>query len=83
VVVSVPMGAESGTFPLDAATGTFVAVNHLTSTAPSWTSSARRPARGEVTVRADGSVRAEFSGLQASGGGAQGAIDGTVEVSCA
>jgi hypothetical protein len=83
ILVSVPAGAESGTFPLRASTDSFVVVAQLTSQSPTWTSLAQTASAGQATVRADRSVTAEFSALQPGGGGAKGTVDGNVELRCA
>lgn len=76
-------GVAPGTYPLATATGTFVAVSRATGGSQMWTSLGRAAATGEITIGADRSVSARFSGLEANGGGAEGTVDGTIEMRCA
>ena len=82
ILVTVPVGAGAGSYPLQAATGTFVAVTRLAGGSQTWTSLNQAGATGAVTVAADGSLKAEFSGLAPVGGGAEGTVNGVLEAGC-
>ncbi len=81
IILTVP--AEAGTYQLEPSSGRFVAVTRILGGAQSWTSRERPGATGVVTVGGDRSVSARFSGLEPNGGGAEGSVDGNVEVRCA
>lgn len=81
VLISVSTGSAPGTYELEGSK-TFVALTQLLGGSQTWTSLGRTGATGQVTITAKGSVKAVFTGLQASGGGARGSVDGTVEVTC-
>ena len=78
-----PPGVAPGGYPLGIASGTFVAVSKVAGKSQTWTSLGRAGAQGTITVGANGAVVAQFSGLEGSGGGAEGKIDGQVEMRCA
>lgn len=82
ILLSVPEGAIPGAYQVETPS-TFVAVSRLVGGTQTWTSLGRTSATGRVVLNADRSVTAEFRGLEASGGGAEGTLDGTVEVHCA
>ena len=82
IVLSTPAAAGPGTYPLAMATGTFVAVTRQGAVNQVWTSVLSAAAAGDITIRADRSVSASFRGLQPNAGGAQGTVDGAVEVTC-
>lgn len=81
VLMNAP-GVAPGTYPLGTANGTFVAVTKIAGGSQTWTSLGRAGAKGDITVGANSSVSARFSGLEGAGGGAEGTIEGTVEVRC-
>lgn len=81
VLMNAP-GVAPGTYPLGTANATFVAVTKIAGGSQTWTSLGRAGAKGDITVGANSSVSARFSGLEGAGGGAEGTIEGTVEVRC-
>lgn len=80
ILLSVPPDSGPGTYQVAAAT--FVAVTRLVDGGQVWTSRGRANATGRVTVGTGRSVSAVFSGLEPNGGGAEGTVEGTVEVDC-
>lgn len=78
-----PPAAAPGVYQLGTATATFVAVTRVAGGSQTWTSLGRAGARGSITIGANNAVLAQFSGLEGSGGGAEGTIDGVVELACA
>lgn len=80
LVLSVPAGSGPGTYPLSGTT--FVAVNRTGAPAQTWTSLRRPNARGSISLGADRSLSARFSGLEGAGSGVAGTVEGTVEVRC-
>lgn len=81
VLMNAP-GAAPGTYPLGTANATFVAVTKIAGGSQTWTSLGRAGAKGDITIGTNSSVTTRFSGLEGAGGGAEGTIEGTVEVRC-
>ena len=78
-----PPAVAPGVYQLGTATATFVAVTKVAGGSQTWTSLGRGGARGSITIGANNVVLAQFSGLEGSGGGAEGTIEGVVELACA
>lgn len=82
ILVGVPAEAAPGIYPVEGTTA-FVAVSRLAAGGQIWTTRGRAGATGTVTVGANRSVTAVFTGLEPDGGGAEGTVEGSVEVECA
>jgi hypothetical protein len=79
-VVNPPEATPRG-YRLEGATTTFVAITR-TGSPQTWTSLLQPGAKGAITISPTGGVMAQFSGVTAVGGGAEGTIEGVLEMSC-
>ena len=79
--LGLPSVVEPGNYPVKGQE-VFVAVTRLAGKGQTWSTRNQPDASGQLQVRPDRSVSAQFSGLKPSSGAGEGTVEGTLEMRC-